>query len=222
MSVKHFLLPVVVAGSMAMGNVLFAQDKAVTTPAEKAGSNYKPWERIMEKDILWKKRVWREVDCNDKKNGPFLKGDAGNNGQSLMEVLATGIKSGQVKIYSAEDDRFTTELTYEQLLARLNKPAGDNLQPQAAKYLVKEDWLYVKDAKKIEVRILGIAPVASVVNADGTISEQPLFWIYYPDNREFLSQYSTPNAGIAATWDNYFEGRHFGSEIKKVVEFDNK
>jgi gliding motility associated protien GldN len=222
MSVRHFLLPIMVAGSMAMSTELFAQDNVVTAPAEKATGNYKPWERIMEKDILWKKRVWREVDCNDKKNVPFLKAAASDNGQGLMGVLATGIKSGRVKIYSADDDRFTTELTYEQLLTRLNIQSGDNLQPYAAKYIVKEDWMYVKDTKKIEVRILGLAPVAIVVNKDATKSEKPLFWIYYPDNREFLSQYSTPDAGIAATWDNYFEGHHFGSEIKKVVEFDNK
>ena len=77
-----------------------------------------PWQYIREEDILWKKRVWREIDTREKQNVGFrYTGDENSGGGMFIEILVDAIKRGKIKAYSAFDgDRFTSILTKEQLM----------------------------------------------------------------------------------------------------------
>jgi len=174
-----------------------------------------PLQIIPEKDIAWKKRVWRQIDANDVANSVLMPSGKPNSNQ-LTNVLVAGAMGGSIKAYSAADDQFTAVLTKDELSAVLSA-AGFN-PDKIFKYQIKEDWLFVKkgnDAGKMTVRIVGLAPVAAITNGDGTTTEKPLFWIYFPDSRDFLAQHQI-SSNSTETWLSYFENRQFKSKIDKV------
>ncbi len=55
------------------------------------------------------------------------------------------------------------------------------------------------------VRILGIAPEKTILNADGSFrAVLPIFWVYYPDLRTFLAKYEAYNGknyGARMSWE---------------------
>ena len=69
------------------------------------------------------------------------------------------------------------------------------------------------------VRILGIAPEKTILNADGSFrAVLPIFWVYYPDLRPFLAKYEAYNGknfGARMSWEELFESRMFSSRIVK-------
>ena len=68
-------------------------------------------------------------------------------------------------------------------------------------------------------RILGIAPLKTVNNSDGSFRfVVPLFWVYYPDLRPMLAKfeaYNGKNYGARMSWEELFESRMFASRIIK-------
>jgi hypothetical protein len=205
------------------GSTGFAQsDDAVGTP------RYTPWEQIPEKDITSKVRVWRDV--SKEGNAPIFGQD--KRIPTFTDLLIAGMRNGGLQAYSAADDRFTTKITYDELLAQMSSKAllqrnvnpangsdavmhGDikDLSRLVCKYLVKEDKLTVKGKMATVIRILGIAPVVLVSDEKGETVEQPLFWIYYPDSRAFLSGFPAPVKGL--TWEGVFEDRQFESVVTR-------
>ncbi len=68
-------------------------------------------------------------------------------------------------------------------------------------------------------RILGIAPVKTFLNEDGSFrAAAPMFWVYYPDLRPMLAKfdvYNGKNYGAKMSWEELFESRMFASRIIK-------
>ncbi len=185
------------------------------------GSYAIPWVYVHEADILWKKRVWREIDVKDKGNKGF-GGDEATINSSLFSIMVEGFNSGAYKAYDAADDRFTKQLTKEEF-ARLTSPGSQMPVPgfnaaMVTKFKIKEDWLFQRNENKLEVRIVGIAPVMEMKNQDGTVSEQPLFWLYYPEIRTWLAAHKVQGnkADEYMDWDHLFELRKFVCTLEKV------
>ncbi len=198
-------VPVVVAN--ARQQKLFAQEVSTYKPED---SYSLPWPRIMENDIAWKKRVWRDIDARKPENRSFDK---------LTAVLVDGFFKGAYKAYSAATDRFNTELTKEQFISLLT-PGSQGFNPATiTKFRIKEDWLYILSEDRLVVRMVGIAPVREVVGPDGKVTSQPVFWLYYPDTRNFLAQQKvvSKEKPYILNWDNLMEGRHFKGDIDKVI-----
>jgi gliding motility associated protien GldN len=199
-----------------------------------------PWQPIREADILWKKRVWREIDTREKQNVAFrYAGDENSGGGMFIELLIDGIKRGKIKAYNTFDDRFTTILTKEEIMEsvagkvdtqvivdpitnqEIVKYLKRDFRPETiTKYRVKEDWIFDRNQGQMVVRIVGLAPVIDRYGDDGTYrGPQALFWLYYPDIRNLLSQYEVFNPAndlARYTWDEFFESRQFSSKITKV------
>ncbi len=197
------------------------------------------WQHLREEDILWKKRVWREIDTREKQNIGFrYMGDENSGGGMFIEILIDGIKRGKIRAYSSMDDRFTTPLSKEEVLESLagkpdTIPVTDpitgvetikvikkDFQPEAiTTYRMKEDWIFDRNEGKMIVRIVGLAPVKDII-VDGSFrGKQSMFWLYYPDIRGLLAQYEVfnPENDVARfTWDEFFESRQFSSKITKV------
>lgn len=228
MRIKNILSVACIVALALNGNALWAQNTSTFV------TSFTPWERIPERDITTKKRVWRELDAKDN---PLLFAPTANGNMSLAEVLITGIKDGHIKAYSPINDRFTDELSYEQLQAQINTYhivnktidplTGQELNECVDKahilsavhqYRIKEDWLTVKDKFGETVCILGIAPVISVTDENGITTEQPLFWVFYFGDREYLSRYLIPSDKKGQTWDEFFQARQFNSKVSRVVE----
>ena len=100
------------------------------------------------------------------------------------------------------------------------------------KFRIKEVWYFDKVASRMKVAIMGIAPIKETTLTDlgvaditmdlgsgGTASEDPLFWIYYPDVRAQLARYETFNPlndAIRMSWDDLMQARYFSSYITKA------
>ncbi|MGZ5246749.1 MAG: type IX secretion system ring subunit PorN/GldN [Flavitalea sp.] len=205
------------------------------------------YEHIREDDALYVQRVWREIDVKEKMNVPFVyKAQSDNGDQRFISLLLGSIKSGEVTAFSAVggDDRFTTPMTWkevsEQFVGRpefkqipdwKNDPDGSKglmkdtlinkeFNPDIIeRYWIKEDVVFDKESSRMYTRILGIAPLISDYNEDGSFRYvRPSFWVYYPDLRPMLAKnevYNSKNFGARMSWEELFESRMFASRIIK-------
>ncbi|RYD52996.1 MAG: gliding motility protein GldN [Sphingobacteriales bacterium] len=200
-----------------------------------------PWSPIRENDVLWKKRVWREIDTREKQNLAFrYPGDENTGGGYFIEILMDAVKRGKIKAYSAYDERFTSALSKDQIIEMMvgktdtievvdpvtgavsQSYQNRDFNPELiTKYRLKEDWIIDRNTGRMVVRIIGIAPVRDVYDQNTGLfrGTQPMFWLYYPEIRETLAQYEVynPENDVARmNWDEYFEGRWFASRITRV------
>lgn len=196
-----------------------------------------PWQPIREADVLWKKRVWREIDTRQKQNFAFrYPGDDESGGGMYIEILVDAIKNGKVTAFT--DDRFTVPMSPEDVMSRLAGPpdtlevedpvtgeiklviTNRSFDPDAiTRFRLKEDWIFDKNLSRMVVRIIGISPYIDKKNQDGSFrASTPLFWLYYPDIRGYNARYEVYNPEndvYRMTWDDFFEKRVFSSFILK-------
>ena len=208
------------------------------------------YEFLRADDALYTQRVWREIDIREKINLPFRYQANDDNGDQrfvsiLVKAVKEELKKGNAIAFSADDDRFTTFLdsaSFEKAVSGggglcdttavydLNDPTKitkyvvncNKLNPDdIVKFRIKEEWVFDREASRMFVRILGIAPCKTQLAPDG-ITERgtsPLFWIYYPDVRGTLAGYEVynpKNMGVSRmTWEELFEARMFSSYIIK-------
>ena len=73
---------------------------------------------------------------------------------------------------------------------------------------------------------MGISPLKDVTNEAGEFMyEQPLFWIRYPDCREYLARnraFIEGNDSNPMSWEDLFEQRRFSSYVWKESNVHNR
>src|SRR2546421_2526007 len=194
------------------------------------------YEHIREDDAVYRQRLWREIDVHEKMNLPFVyKADGDNGNQRFINILLNAIKSGEITAFNASvDDRFTTPMTLKEIAEQLvGKPHFEKVQdwkndPDGSKGLqkdtliaevynpdiiekfwIKEDVIFDKESSRLYTRILGIAPLKTIRNVDGSFRDvAPIFWVYYPDLRPLLAKYEAYNGknyGARLSWEELFE-----------------
>jgi len=86
-------------------------------------------------------------------------------------------------------------------------------------YLIIEDRFFDKKRSVIDVRILGICPVAEIMNKETLeIEKVKLFWIWLPEARQLLANatvFNTSNRVERLTYDEFLHKRLFASVITK-------
>ncbi len=208
------------------------------------------YEHIREDDAVYRQRLWREIDVHEKMNLPFVyRADGDNGNQRFVIILLNAIKSGEITAFDPADDRFTTPLPFGSIARKLvgeptvqqvpdwvKDPTGQTMKdttitndfdPNAIeKFWIKEDVIFDKESSRLHTRILGIAPMKTEKNPDGSVKYvTPLFWVYYPDLRPMLAKfeaYNGKNFGARMSWEELFESRMFASRIiKSTVENPN-
>ena len=209
------------------------------------------YEHIRHDDALYSERVWREIDVREKINQVFsYKAEDDNGSQQFINILVRAVRIGngngkdRVTAFSPDDDRFTTPLdsaAFEKVLTggsqcdtvpvyRLDDPTRidkfvvncNTINPDdIVKFRIKEDWVFDRESSRMVVRILGIAPLKTVLGVDKKTERGavPLFWVYYPDLRPILTRYEVYNpknmGQSRMTWEELFESRMFSSYIVK-------
>jgi gliding motility associated protien GldN len=203
------------------------------------------YQYIREDDAVYRQRVWREIDVHEKMNLPFAYAATEDNGnQRFINILLNAIKSGEITAFSPVDDRFTTPYTFKEIATSLvgkphviqvpdwvNDPTGakgltrdstitEIFSPESIeRYWIKEEWVFDKQSSRLYARILGIAPLKTITESDGTFrAVTPVFWVYYPDLRPMLAKYEAYNGknfGARMSWEELFESRMFASRIVK-------
>lgn len=203
------------------------------------------YEPLNERDIFWERRIWRVIDCREKMNLPFKYPD-----HEFYTILKNGIEKGDIRCYTDESFQFRASTEdVNKMVSGID--TSEVYDPETGQYVmtitkndfdaqlinqyrIKEVWFFDSESSTMKVRILGIAPLYIKIdqNTGLALPAMPLFWIYYPDCRKYLSQFQVFNeANVASpiSWDDLFENRHFSSFITKrsnvndfrLVDYDN-
>lgn len=200
-----------------------------------------PYEHLRWDDALYAQKVWRELDLREKLNQTFrYKAEDDNGDQRFISMLLKAVKSGEVVAFA--DDRFTTPLSGAENAAITAGGPQDTVavrdiddpnkiveyvvtqtsfDPESVlKLRIKEEWVFDREASRLFVRILGIAPLKTQYFPNGQErGSSVMFWVYYPDLRPILAKYEVynpKNMGMGRmTWEELFESRMFSSYITK-------
>lgn len=145
---------------------------------------------IREADVMWSKRVWRELELREKINLPlFYPIDPIDDRQSLIEIIKSAYQEGLIQPFdkfkkgsTQEDDEFTNPVSIEYTDSNLfgytykdnkldpntNEPTDEIITVfqaietnQVVAYRLKEDWYFDKQHSQLRVKILGLQPLFS-------------------------------------------------------------
>jgi gliding motility associated protien GldN len=197
-----------------------------------------PYANLREVDVMYSKRVWREIDLREKTNRIFASPKS-----RLLTILTDAIEAGELTAYDASStrddvngDEFTAILTPEEAMSKFADSvlvpifdtegnqistevrAGEFNPDSIVKFRIKEDWIFDKQRSVFEPRIVGIAPLIKISAAGVSFDEQPAFWIYFPEARHLLVTKPVVNRHNDATglsYDDVFMKRLFSSYIVK-------
>jgi gliding motility associated protien GldN len=197
-----------------------------------------PYANLRETDVMYSKRVWREIDVRDKVNMIYASPKA-----RLITILTDAIIAGELTAYDASStkddvngDEFNVVLKPEQAMGKFADSvlvptfdtdgnqtgtiikAGEFNPDSILKFRIKEDWIFDKQRSVFEPRIVGIAPMIRISAAGQSFDEQPAFWIYFPEARHLLVTKPVVNRENDATglsYDDLFMKRIFASYIVK-------
>jgi gliding motility associated protien GldN len=197
-----------------------------------------PQPAIRKADIMWSKRIWREIDMRQKMNQPFYYPvEPHNNWRNFITVILDALKEGSITAYDISNtDEFLVPLNYQEIMSRqvdtfhrvLTRPYPPYDQYDTVIYSefdptkvtrirIKEDWYFDKKRSQMLVRILGICPVMMKERNDEEVRE-PLFWIYYPEARPVLAQaevFNRYNDAARRSYDEILIKRFFNSYVYK-------
>ena len=192
------------------------------------------YENLREADIMWKRRIWRVIDVNEKINLPFI-----NPQRPLITILLEAAQNGDLRVFDPiggdnfsmlMDEKTLSSLaggvdsvrvlnpeTYEEEIVveeRIFDPTS------VLRYRIQEMWFFDKESSTMKVRILGIAPmIQETTESSARTIERPMFWVYYPEARQLLaneSAFAYGNDAANRSWEDVFEYRYFNSYITKA------
>ncbi|RFZ90184.1 gliding motility protein GldN [Mucilaginibacter conchicola] len=198
-----------------------------------------PYANLREADVMFAKRIWREIDVREKMN-QYLASPK----MRLIDVLMAAIDAGELTAYdptpSKDDpngDGFTRPLSGAQARSKMadsavvdqfDKNTGEKIGSKVmagefnpdsvVKFRLKEDWVFDKQRSIFEPRIVGIAPLVKPKAAGLDLEYQPAFWIYFPEARPILATkeaVSRNNDATGLSFDDCLVKRIFTSYIVK-------
>jgi gliding motility associated protien GldN len=198
-----------------------------------------PYTHVREADVMWHRRIWREIDLREKINHPlYYPTSPINDRKSLFDVIKEAVTVEKtLQAYDPVDDEFTLPLTVSEAIGRMGDSItimtedefGDPTIPQVTynevtadaivKYWLKEDWFFDNERSIMDVRIMGICPFMTAVDENGNYKGiKPIFWIYFPEARYVFANYDVFNRQNDAerrTFEDIFWKRMFNSYILK-------
>jgi len=97
-------------------NSVYNKEKHITKKMQ-------PYTELREADIMWSRKIWREIDLRQKINHPFYYpendgvGHTINDRKSLIDVIYSAIQEGAITAYgnATMDDEFRSPMTTEEI-----------------------------------------------------------------------------------------------------------
>jgi len=197
-----------------------------------------PYPSVRKADMMWSKRIWREIDMRQKVNQPFYYPlEPHNNWRNFITVIMDALKEGSITAYDPSNtDEFLVPLNYQEIVSRQIDTVHRTFQrpyppyeeydtviysefdpAKVTRIRIKEDWYFDKKKSQMLVMILGICPVMIKQRNDDEYAE-PLFWIYFPEARPVLGHadvFNRSNDAARRSYDEIFMKRFFSSYIYK-------
>jgi gliding motility associated protien GldN len=250
-SVKNLLaaLPMLLLSAAGMAQTQTVLDGAYV-PEHNPTRRMVPYPHLRQADVMWERRIWEVIDIRQKQNQSlYLPLEEIANRKSLFDVIRKGIlEDFSITAYSLgptqEDDEFRyamnpTEvdsvlnpivLRYKEDLDTGEKIPVENKEPYTSDdivaYKIKEVWLFDKQRSERYVRIIGLAPVVLLTNADGEVKgKKDLFWLYFPECRWVFANnevYNLHNESQRMTFDDLFQKRMFSGYVIKEDNVFNR
>jgi gliding motility associated protien GldN len=85
---------------------------------------------VRKADIMWSKRIWRELDMRQKMNQPFYYPlEPHNNWRNFITVIMDALKEGSITAYDiSSTDEFLVPLNYQEIISRQKDTIHRTLQ----------------------------------------------------------------------------------------------
>ena len=145
---------------------------------------------LRKEDVMFSETIWEDINVKEKKNRVFYtSAEREDSYQNFYKILLNVIESdtNSIKVYSPIDDRFTTKVSYGELLNKLKgawrldpeidstgTPTGktipirhpDENTPSITDsiytFRIKAQYIFDSRTSRMHYRILGICPIASL------------------------------------------------------------
>jgi gliding motility associated protien GldN len=190
-----------------------------------------PYDHVREADIAWQTKIWRIIDTREKTNLVFRYPE-----KPFFTIIRDLAENGDIALF--KDEKFTeilspeeldnilfsvdtsTYFDYDEYVEKVKVVKNEINWEDIKRYRVKEVWFFDEESSRMKVRILGIAPEKDEYDdLTGELKYSlPLFYIYYPEARQYLGKYRVFNEfnDVAPmAWSDLFESRFFSSYIYK-------
>lgn len=196
-----------------------------------------PYTTLREADVMWSKRIVRQLDLKEKLNHPIYYPTTTFNSdgrKSLIQLLIWGFENASKTAYEFVMVPMTYEIVTPIQYAEVKRQLGykidtlstgalDTIREQPSEVqllLMKEEWFFDKQRSVMDVRIIGMCPIRvyESPSAPGTYIKTPAFWIYFPEFRDLFARtevYNPKNDAERRTFDDIFWKRKFSSNIIK-------
>jgi gliding motility associated protien GldN len=199
---------------------------------------------VREDDVYWHKQYISAINLKLRKNQPlYFPVYPTLYRKSFVSHVIEAVTERKI-LQAYEDEYFTEKLTAEEVaksLYRIDTVEVEDwetgaivMQPDTItilssdiiEILVREERFFDKKRGVMDVRIIGICPVALVENSEtGEYEKQKLFWFYYPEARPMLANaniYNVYNSAERMTMDEFFLKRLYSSVIKKESNLQDR
>lgn len=208
-----------------------------------------PYSHLREADVMWSKKIWRNIDLRKKMNHPlyFPTTPIGDRA-SLVHIILAEIKSGTANAYDA-DVPGASDMTVKITQADIDRKMGastdtisietapgifsdqviiEEQSPEDVKEIqVVEEWFFDKKHSRMDVRIIGLMLIRNSLNTElNEYQRHRVCWIYYPDFRNTFANheiFNPDNDAHRISFDDFFMQRRFSSTIKAESNvYDNR
>lgn len=195
-----------------------------------------PYTYLRESDVMWQKRVWRDIDLRERQNQAlYYPIENLPCRTSLFQTISRQILNGNIIAFKDEEflipytisefrDKIIKRDTTEQVI--YNQEGEESFETvvltdstsifeRILKFRLKEDWFFDKQKSSLDVRIVGLA--AFEYNAQRDYYKE-VFWVYFPSCRPFFAKndvYNFINDSERRSLDDVFWKRQFSSTIVK-------
>jgi gliding motility associated protien GldN len=192
-----------------------------------------PYPFVREADVMWSKVTWELIDLREKMNLPlYYPLDTIHGRKSLIMAVAEGIKSGELFAFKPQFKNNAFEFDQNNIITPdslseldINYAPGGITQrwllDEITQILVKEVWYFDRKTSQLNCEIVGLCFIrewdkitgAATASGSSTVRRMNfLFWLYYPDAREYLAKipvYNPSNDAELASFDDLFVKRKF-------------
>lgn len=182
---------------------------------------------VDEKDIMWSKIVYEEIDLSEKFNHPLLFPKDGlyiSERKSLWRTIKEAILDGKIQdVYNDANPNFTELFDEETYLKRLENREGPEVVPlrsmDIVSYKLKGIWYIDKRIGELRYRLLGVMPRGKDMNNLDNNDPVDLFWLWYKDLRPILHEqlvFDDQNNASRISFDHLLTSRRFAGRIYAI------